>query len=534
MEKRKVWFVTRPERDVTFHKDALECLKIATNNFSVQWEGNKTAHKKFEKELISKGLKRNNISKDGSSGRTWCALLKTFCYCYVDKNNFLVITKVGKAVLDGIDVKSNVIKQMLTLQIPNAYFLGKGFKPKFDDDFEIMPIRFLIKLCVNQKLNYCLTKEEITFFVMTAHKNNEYNKITQDILKFRNSNEQEKEHIKNEIAIKYEHRQRCDNIARNFEKANRDTANSFMLAAEYTELVKYERGNSSKLYVDTNKLKEIKVYLNYYESKYPFNNRYQFSLERMAETNGLDIKSYKASRLGNIKPSTNLNKKINKAKSILSNKLDLSYDEKVNLLSKEFTKEDANELAQMFSTLEQNKNLTNNFIKKYLSPSDDLDFENKTGELLKLIGFNIQMHPPVKGKRTEIDILLKYKNNLCGIIDAKHYKDTFLLSANLASHMASEYIPNYLNYENKELKFFGYVAYNKISGEKNLNVISNKVDTNLKKEIKGFMINSKSLIAFLDYCIENNITKDNKIDLFLKLINNTQYTNFGDVKDALK
>ena len=140
------------------------------------------------------------------------------------------------------------------------------------------------------------------------------------------------------------------------------------------------------------------------------------------------------------------------------------------------------------------------------------------------------MHPKVGGERTEIDILLKYNDNLCGIIDAKNYKEKFTLSSSLASHMISEYIPNYLNYEGYNLKFFGYITCNDIGGVSNLSKISNKSSNG---EITGIMINAKTLLALLDYCIENNISNETRVNLFLKLINNYSYTSFTQISDKL-
>ena len=47
------------------------------------------------------------------------------------------------------------------------------------------------------------------------------------------------------------------------------------------------------------------------------------------------------------------------------------------------------------------------------------------------------------------------------------------------------------------------------------------------------MINVKTLLAFLDYCIENNIVVENRIRLFLKLIDNNTYTSFNQISDKL-
>jgi len=531
-KERKVWFITRPLRDPAFHREALEALRDATENFSVKWKGNRSLHKEYEKKLIEIGLKRNSISNDGSGGRTWTAMMKTFCYCYVNDEGYLLPTKVGQEILRGNNVHANITKQILTLQIPNTYFLESGFRPKYTSNFKIMPARFLIKLCCNEKLDHYITKEEITFFAMISYQDWEISKVVNRILEFRQSTEEMKNLLKQQIANEYEHRERSDKGARDFESANSDVAHTFMLICEYTQLVEYVRGHCIRIPVL--KLDEVKGFVQEYDSRYPFNNKYLFSLERMAETNGLDINSYKASRYGNIKPATNQKKKLIKAEKILSNHPSLSHYEKVDLLGKEFIAKDAESLAEYFDTEDNMDNLTENFISSYLNEVNDLEFEKKTGKLLELIGFDVLMHPPIKGERTEIDILLKYKNNLCGIIDAKNYKTKFQLSASLSSHMASEYIYNYETYQEHKLQFFGYVTASDIKGTSNLNKITSIAARSINRTIKGFMINAKSLLSFLDFSMENDLDKDSRINLFLKLVNNDSYTNFNSVLKRLK
>jgi hypothetical protein len=526
-KERKVWFITRPERDPAFHKEALEALKNATENFSLKWKGARDLHKKYEKELNKIGLKRDSISNDGSGGRTWAAMLRTFCYCYLNKDGYLVLTKVGQEILNGNNVHENITKQLLTLQIPNAYFLESGFKPQYELNFKVTPVRFLIKLCCDERLDFYITKEEITFFAMTAHQNSEILNVITKILNFRQSNNEEKKSIKQEIASSYEHRERSDNGARNFESAHSDVAHTFMLIAEYTQLVEYIRGQAIR--IPASRLNDVKSMIKEFDTRYPFNNKYLFSLERMAETNGLDVNSYKASRYGDIKPATNQKKKLIKAEKLLSNQPSLSYDEKVELLSKEFIIKEAKDLANYFHAEDKMNSLTDNFIFSYLNEENDLEFENKTAMILQQIGFDIEMHPSIEGERTEIDILLKYNDSLCGIIDAKNYKTKFQLSASLSSHMASEYIYNYAYYDGCKLKFFGYVTANDIGGTNNLDKITKMALRNVNSEIKGFMINAKSLLAFIDYCIENDIDNNHRIGLFLKLIDNNSYTNFNSI-----
>jgi len=313
---RKVWFITRPERDPTFHVDALRALKDSTNNFSIKWYGERSAHKNYEQVLASEGLKRENISNDGSGGRTWVAMLRTFGYVYLSQDGLLMLTKVGERILSSVKVRENISKQILTLQIPNAYFLDSGFRPKYEDGFQIRPARFLIRLVNQKSLDYYVTKEEITFFAITAKKDNELLNIIQKIIDYRSASKYEKAKIKESIATQFDHRKRVDWKAREFEAAHGDVAHTFMMICDYTGLVDYVRGDALRL--PPEKYKSTSKVINYYEGRYPFNKRYLISLERFAVNAGLDIDSYKASAFGSLPPATNRNKSINKVHRLLS------------------------------------------------------------------------------------------------------------------------------------------------------------------------------------------------------------------------
>jgi hypothetical protein len=307
-----------------------------------------------------------------------------------------------------------------------------------------------------------------------------------------------------------------------------------MLICEYTSLVKYERGSDAKVFIEKNDIENVINELDYYDKRYPFNSRYLFSLERMAEVNGLDINSYKASRYGNIKPATNLQKKITKAEKLLSdypNFSQLSHSEIIDILSNSsFSIAESEKISEYISSDELIENFDNSFITGILNEPDNLEFENKVGRILKQFGFTVTMHPKVNNEKTEIDILLEYNNNLCGIIDAKNYKEKFTLSSSLSSHMISEYIHNYKNYNGNSLSFFGYVTCSDIGGISNLEKISKKSSNGT---IKGFMINVKALLFLLDYCIENDFDEEKRIDLFLHLITNDAYTSFSQLLNKL-
>ncbi|WP_044640742.1 AlwI family type II restriction endonuclease [Risungbinella massiliensis] len=536
MSERKIWFITRPERDPKFHRDALLALCDATDGLTIKWSGNRQAHFNYERALNDRGVKRNNVSNDGSGGRTWAAMLKTFAYIYTDEEGSLKLTKVGKKILDGEKVRDNVTKQILTLQIPNAYFLESGFRPKFESSFRIRPARFLIKLTNQEQLNYYVTKEEITYFVLTAKKDNELASVTDKILHFRNASLTDKAQIKQEIAKNFDHRERSDKGARDFEIAHGDVAHTFMLISDYTGLVEYIRGEA--LRVEPSDSKRVAKEIEQYDYRYPFNTRYLISLQRMAENNGLDIESYKASSYGDIKPATNKTKTANKIRELLSDYPDLDYlshEELKEILMNEFPPKEAEKHAHDLKQV-THKALNNDFVEGYLNELDNLVFEDKTGEVFKAIGFEVEMRPkPLANVETEIEILLKYEGMQMGIIDAKNYRTKFALSASLASHMASEYLPNYDGYDSRQVSFFGYVTAADWSGEKNLEKISNLTKRAIpNRDIKGIMLSANVLLGFLDYCLDNDLSKQERVELFLKAINNRAYSTVGEFLREVK
>ncbi|GGM39434.1 hypothetical protein GCM10011351_27000 [Paraliobacillus quinghaiensis] len=529
---RKVWFITRPERDPKFHVDALRALKIATDDFSIKWYGNREAHKQYESVLINHQLKRENISNDGSGGRTWAAMLRTFGYIYLNQYGYLVLTKVGEKLLNSVKIRENISKQILTLQIPNAYFLDSGFRPKFVDEFQIRPARFLIRLVNQSILDFYITKEEITFFALTAKNDGDVHMVTNKILDFRKASDSKKHEMKKSIAINYDHRQRSDSEARNFAFAHGDVAHTFMLLCDYTGLVDYVRGDALRL--PTEKQSATLETINYFDDRYPFNKRYLISLERFAENAGLDVDSYKASTFGSLPPATNKNKSLKKVQRLLSSYpmlKALSIDEITKILEQELSTNEAKKYAYELYT-HTFEFLNEDFVESYLYEENDRTFEDKTGEILRSIGFEVEMRPKPLGEdvRTEIEILVHIDNETICIIDAKNYKEKFTLSANLASHMSSEYIPNYHGYKGKSVKYFGYVTANKYSGERQLEKICDKaamIDAEIK--VFGAIFSAKAILGFLDYCLENGIEEEERVNRFISLFINKGYESVAQI-----
>lgn len=534
-KERKVWFITRPERDPKFHVDALEALKEATNGFTEKWQGNRSMHIEYERALNKQGLKRNNLSNDGSGGRTWVAMLKTFSYVYTDEDGYLKTTRVAEALLQGDKLRENTSKQILALQIPNGYFLSGGFRPKFQAGFKVHPARFLIRLANQESLNFYITKEEITFFALKAKKDSELDLATKQIIEFRNASSQEQQEIKKEIASGYDHRERSDKGARDFEGAHSDVAHTFMLLCDYTELVEYIRGKyirvpSEKKNTTSQKIKE-------YEQRYPFSQRYLISLERFIEHAGLDVSRYKSNFFGNIAPATNQAKSQMRVRKLLAEYPapgSMSKEQIKNILVGYFSEKESEKFADLL-TEEDFYSLNEDFVEGYLNEQDDYIFEDKCAEILRVIGFDVDLRPkPVTaGTRTEIEIIIHIdEENVC-ILDAKNYRPKFPLSANLASHMASEYIPIYYGYQGKKVHSFAYLtATNKWSGESNLNKITQKVKKQTTFEntnIQGAIIPANALLGFLDYCLEKELPIEERKQWFISLFINKGYTSVSQM-----
>ncbi|MCP3033437.1 AlwI family type II restriction endonuclease [Halobacillus sp. A1] len=528
-KERKVWFITRPERDPKFHIDALEALAEATNGFKEKWQGHRSIHLEYERALNRHGIKRDNLSKDGSGGRTWVAMLKTFSYVYTNEEGYLRVTRVGEALLNEHKIRENTSKQILTLQIPNGYFLSSGFRPKFEEGFEVHPARFLVRLANQETLDFYVTKEEITFFALKAKKNSDLDDVVKQICDFRKSSFETQQEMKKEIATEFDHRERSDKGARDFEGAHSDVAHTFMLMCDYTELVEYVRGKFIR--VPSEKRKSTSDKVKEYEKRYPYSKRYLISLERFSEHAGLDVDRYKSSRFGDISPATNQSKSERRVRKLLSEYPtvgSMSKEKICEILGSYFSDKESEKYADLLIE-DDYSSLNEDFVERYLNEPDNMAFEDKSAEILKAIGFDVDIrpNPTVKGTRTEIEILIHIDDENVCILDAKNYGDKFPLSANLASHMGSEYIPIYYGYQGKKVQSFGYLtATSKWSGESNLSKITKKVkkqSTFENTNIQGALISANALLGFLDYCLENELPIEERKQWFASLFLNKGY-----------
>ncbi|WP_281165898.1 AlwI family type II restriction endonuclease [Liquorilactobacillus sicerae] len=534
MTERNFWFVTRPLRDPQYHADGLRALQKATNNFTLKWTRNRPLHQKYEQCLVDAGMKQNNISHDGSGGRTWVAMLKTYCYVYEDSNGYLKPTKVAKAILVGKKVPENICKQVLTLQIPNSYFIGPTFRPKFSKYYRIQPIIFLILLANSKLLDKYITKNEIILFAMTAKRNEELKAKIKQILKYRKNNDEEKAKIEIQIFNDNGDISRADSRG-DFSKYV-DVANTFTILCRFTGFALADSDHGGLKGINDPKLWEK---FEHFCNRYPFNSRIDTDPQFYTLSAGLDVDTYKTQYGINATPASRARKRNIKAQQLLKDypqPEDLGMEELTTILSKEFIGFKAQKIAEDIKS-RNFKVTSDSFVDSYLHEEDNLEFERKTARILRGMGLMTEMHPDpttaFNNVNENIDLLAETNDEDMILVDAKNYSRNFNLSAALRNVMANSYIEGYKGYDGLNPKYYCYVTANTNSNEKNLQKINELALKNSGLEVHGMMISASALYWLLNYCSENDIPEENRPGLFVKLFQDKSYESFVQVAKAL-
>lgn len=533
MEPRNFWFVTRPLRDPQYHADGLRALQQATTNFTKKWKGNRELHRQYEKFLADAGMKQNHISRDGSGGRTWAAMLKTYNYVYEDEKGYLRPTKVARAILNGQKVPENIKKQVLTLQIPNGYFLSNAFRPKFAEGYRIQPVMFLIRLANDERLGKHISKDEIVLFAMTAKRNEELDDRVQEIIAYRNADETGKQQIATEIFHKSGDISRIDS-RKDFSKYG-DVATTFTILCRFTGYAQQDHTNGGLKGINDPKLwKEFELYC----QRYPFNRRIDTDPMFYTLSAGLDVDTYKTQYGVNAKPASRTRKRNIKAKQLLADypqPEDLTLQELTTILSKEFISSEAQKIAEDIKA-KKFKAASDSFINSYLNEKDNLEFERKTARVVRGFGFNVEMHPDpttsFNDSNENIDVMADDGEVLI-LVDAKNYAKNFNLSAALRNVMANSYLAGYKGFNGLNPGYYCYVTANTSSNEANLTKINELAKKNSGLEVHGMMISASALYWLLNYCSENNIPEEERPKMFLKLFTDRSYESFVQVADVL-
>lgn len=532
MAERNFWFVPRPLRDPQYHSDGLRALERVTDGFKLKWKGNRPLQRKYEQYLAGVKMKRAHISKDGSGGRTWAAMFRMYNYIYQDEEGFLHPTKVTNSILKGTKTFENVKKQILTLQIPNSYFLNARFYPKYSDGYHIQPIIFLIKLANSDILNKYIDIDEIILFAMTAKKDDELQEKINEIIEYRKLNDGAKKRMKLEIL------KNNGDISRKDSKPDyskyKDVATTFTVLCNFTGYAIQNRGKLRGIN-DPQKWKEFQEFC----VKYPFNDRINTDLLLYTLNAGLDVDTHKAQYGVSGKVASQSRKKEVKVQRLLEDypqPEELTINELTQILNREFADRDARKIAEEIRSRKFTIKF-DSFINSYIKENDDREFERKTERIFERLGLDTEMHPKptaeFNNSNENIDIIAKSGDNLV-LIDSKNYAKKFSLSSSLRNVMANSYLAGYKGFKGLMPKYYCYVTANVNSNESNLKKINELAQKNSELSVHGMMISATALCCFLNYCFENGIDKSERIKMFLSLFQDKSYNNFGQVASALR
>lgn len=525
-KKRQFWFVPRPVRDPMVIEDALIALKEATNNFTLQWQGNRPLQMKYEQLLVKAGVKGGSISASGSGGRTWCAILKFYGFVYVDGENRVKPTKVSRMILDNVKIPENVKKQIMVWQIPNAYNIKD-----YVDGYHIQPIIFLLKLVNDERLDKKIFNDEITLFAMTAVTDDDYEIKVQEILKYRQLSDEKKEALAVKIFTEKGDIERKDS-RKGFQKY-RDVATTLSLLCRFTEYAKPMHGGIAGI-DDDNKMEEF----NKFCQRYPFNERIFYDEDLYTLNAGLDIDTYKAQHV-NGRVATRDKKIAMKAHKVLSkypSPEELSMRDLVAELSTKFTATEAERVAEQ---VKAKKFETNNdaFLERYRHEEDNLEFERETAHVLDGLGLKTKMHPrPVSNFNNgneDIDIMAVTPDDTLILVDSKNYGKKFQLSAGLRNKMVTSYLRGYKGFDGRNPGYYCYVTASKSATVSNLLKINELAKEQLDLDVHGMMISASSLYYLQRYCAERQLTNEERAELFLKLFTDEKYESFVRVAEKL-
>ena len=124
----KLWWVTRPTRDLRDLQDALKCFaRLAEGR---RWAGNVELMQRFELENPVKTSNAGIYGSRGSGGRTWAAWLRSWGLWYDEER--VTLTDAGRLLADSNDpreVRNQIVHLLMTFQVTSAYHAAQPPRP---------------------------------------------------------------------------------------------------------------------------------------------------------------------------------------------------------------------------------------------------------------------------------------------------------------------------------------------------------------------------------------------------------------------
>lgn len=451
------WWVTRPKRKLNSVPEVLATFVDLSLN--KEWEGQRDSHLAYEKALEEAGLKRIGDRRDqtGGGARTYKAWLVSLGLIFCQNNGKKIqLTLAGEAIMNGDSPVSVLANQIFKYQFPSSFSIGRGVQVA--DRFKIRPFRFLMKLLVDNRVNY-LTEEEIAKIVITEAENeNErcYEYIVERILDFRSFAD---ECLEDDFLAKYAPSKGMVNPDHPYSHLM-DVANTLINWLEYTQLVIREKG---KVYVLDSRRQDVDAMLN---KALPFIDRPE-DHEYFQRKYGLDPKHKKDNRNLNISQTVT-------AKAIAIQKVKQAYisaslERPITKITSEIVdyivmKTGVNEnmvediLVETYPVGSVGAFMTKYFEMAFKGRDEATEFEKATAELFCDVFSFKTKHVGPMGLTPDV-LLVSDEEGYQAIIDNKAYHK-YTISNDHHNRMVHNYIENLANYgvDGLQLAFFSYIA----------------------------------------------------------------------------
>jgi len=182
---RTIWMFPRNKRRVRPLDFALitRALVVASG-LGKEWGGDQDKQDVFAKILNDLGLKAGGDLQDQKSGgsRTYEAQLVLLGLIFKEDDGSIILTQAGEEINGLVDPAATLEHQLLKLQYPSTYSLGRGVG--IDPRIKIRPFNFLLKLAADPEIEG-LSDLDITIPVIFGHNDSCYKICKDKILQIR-------------------------------------------------------------------------------------------------------------------------------------------------------------------------------------------------------------------------------------------------------------------------------------------------------------------------------------------------------------
>lgn len=495
------WWVTRPKRKLNSIPEVLSTF--AELSLNQLWDGQRTSHLSLEEALESAGLKRQGERRDqgGGGARTYKAWLVSLGLIFTQESTKQIkLTLAGEAIMNG-DSPVDVLKgQVLKYQFPSAFSIGR--KVNVSPRFKIHPFVFLLKLLMDDRIQYLKTDEIANIIIVEAENETDtcFEYIVKRLLSYRNYGI---ETLPADFYERYGVKPESTNLS--------DVANTMMNWLDYTQLTYRENG---KMYVVQERKTEVQDIVT---KHFPFIDRPE-NHEYFQRKYGIDPKHSKDTRnLINTKTITSsmlAEQQVMKAYISLSLiKPIISIDAEVVdfIVSSTGLKEPF-----VLEILQRKypKGSVGSFMTKYYEMAfkgreEATEFEKATVKLFEdVFKFKAEHVGPI-GLTPDV-LIESEQSGYVGIIDNKAYSK-YSISNDHRNRMIHNYISGLSSYYtgNRALVFFTYIA-----GGFGTNIDSQIRDIVDETGVNGSCINVHNTIELVKRAGDKTYTHEDLKEIF--------------------